>query len=183
MRAATIFALAQLLVAGLILAGAACGGEGSSCRSGDDCRGALECSGPNDPQVCGIPGTAECDADADCAADERCHAIDDPCSPDAVGSECRAPCSVGGCPEGFRCGGSGACETIPCDEGFACASHLACDPAAAQSGPVHERAHGCVVVACSSDDACTDVADGVGVCVNGSCQESPGSCVDVMLVP
>lgn len=168
------------LVAGLVLAIVSCGGgDDSSCRSSDECRGTLECAAPNDPQVCGVPANERCSSDADCDPSGRCHAVVDPCSPDGIGSECRPPCSDGGCGEGFVCGAGGACEAIACDEGWSCEPQQACDPVLAQSGPVHARAHGCVAIACSSDGECP----GGGACVNGVCQDDVGSCVEPMLVP
>lgn len=130
-------------------------------------------------QVCGIPARELCSEDGDCDGSTRCHAIADPCSPDGVGSECRAPCSEGGCGEGFRCGANGACEVIPCDEGTICADHEQCDASVAASGPVHARASGCVAIPCSEDGECP----AGGACVNGRCQSGPGSCVEPTQVP
>ena len=172
MRTPTLLALV------LVLALGAC--EGKPCDGSASCPGSLECAGPNDPQACGIPAMEQCSSDADCIDGGVCHAIPDACSPDGIGSECRLACTDGNCGEGFRCAASGACEAIPCDEGFVCDDHLACDPEAARTGPVHARAHGCVTIACSDDDACAMVS---GTCVNGFCQDGPGSCVAPELVP
>jgi hypothetical protein len=169
----------SLLLLGVTFASTACGSEGSECHVSEDCSGALECAGPSEPQVCGIPANEQCTADADCGADDRCHAIADPCSPDGVGSECRPQCSEGGCGEGFRCAASSACEAIPCDEDFACAGFEICDPSVAKTGPVHARAHGCVASICSDDSECPSD----GACVNGVCQEGPGTCVEPQAVP
>ncbi|WP_106391109.1 hypothetical protein [Enhygromyxa salina] len=169
----------QLAAAALVLLASACASEGSACRNSDQCGGSLECAGPNDPQVCGIPANEQCSSDADCDESSRCHAVDDPCSPDGVGSECRQPCTEGGCGEGFRCAASGACEVVPCDEGYDCPSYQTCDPSVPEQGPVHARAHGCVAIDCSDDAQCP----AGGACVNAVCHEGPGSCVEPQLVP
>ena len=155
----------------------ACSLEGGECRSSSDCAGSLECDGPSEPQVCGIPGNRQCSTDAECDPSMRCSAIYDPCSAEQIGSECRVPCTEDtGCAEaGLRCNADGACEAIPCDEGFACLSHEACDPKLGAS----RLAHGCVSISCSEDAQCPEQS----VCVNGSCQEGPGSCVEPSLVP
>ena len=170
-----------LLMVGLVLVEPACAGdEGSDCRTAADCRGELECAAPDAPQVCGIPGTAQCGDDLECGEGSVCHAIADPCSPDGVGSECRPPCSEGGCVEGFRCDPErAACVAIPCDDGWACASFEDCSPASPPETPVHARTHGCVAIACERDGDCS----GADACVLGVCQSGPGTCVEPMLVP
>jgi hypothetical protein len=170
---------ALLLAAVALLAGSS-GCSGSSCRSSKECAGDLYCAGPNDPPACGIPPRQLCATDADCSAGDVCHAIQDPCSPDGVGSECRPPCTAVSCGEGFRCNAAGACEPLPCDEGFSCPSHQKCDAAAAHgSGPVFDRAHGCVNISCSADSGCPSGK----ACVNGICQDGPGTCREAVAVP
>ena len=154
--------------------------EGGECRSSEECAGSLECAAPDAPQVCGIPATEECATDEDCGGGEmRCHAYPDPCSPDGVGSRCQIACSEGSCGEGFRCNDAGACEVVPCDEGYACPSYQTCDPSVPASGPVFDRAHGCVAIECADDGDCS--AD--GACVHSVCQSGPGSCVEPELTP
>jgi len=157
----------------LLLLSLSCGSEGSECRSSDDCRGELECAGPNDPPACGIPATIQCGGDGDCF-EQRCHAVLDPCSPDGIGTVCGPACVDGGCGEGLRCGAEGACEPIPCNEGDPCPGHQLCDAAAV--GPFTD---GCVTITCNDEGACPEG----GACVNGSCQDGPGSCTEVMLIP
>src|SRR5262245_23977964 len=66
------------------------GTEGDPCSSHDDCSGELYCSGPDDPAICGAAPQEDCATDADCLDGDVCHAIQDFCSPDGVGSQCRA---------------------------------------------------------------------------------------------
>src|SRR5262245_50318982 len=68
------------------------GGIGTPCRTGGECAMDLYCADSDDPPVCGIPPRQGCAADSDCQTGERCHAIDDSCSPDGIGSECRSAC-------------------------------------------------------------------------------------------
>jgi hypothetical protein len=175
--------MGRVLVAIVVLS--ACGGDpssgsdGSECRMPGDCDVGLACAGPNDPQACGIPPREGCAADADCTAADRCHVVADPCSPDGFGSECRPACSGDPeCGSGLRCS-SGACVAILCTAGFTCAAREACDPARITSAtPVFDRHHGCFPISCTSDAACTPRS-----CVNGSCQDRPGTCVVPVAVP
>jgi hypothetical protein len=154
-------------------------GVGAPCHGGTECAAELDCAGVNDPQVCGIPPREGCASDADCGAD-RCHAIDDPCSPDGIGSECRSPCDVidGSCGPGFTCD-AGACVAIRCDAGFACAGREVCDPSRITAAtPVFDRNHACFPVTCTDDAACNG-----RFCVNGTCQDALGSCQIPVAVP
>lgn len=172
-----------LIVAMVALGAWGCsdGGVGSACQSQGECAGGLGCAGPDDPPVCGIPARRTCTADT-CLADERCHAIVDACSANGIGSECGSPCSdERGCGEAFRCDEEGTCVPRSCTDGFACAAHEVCDPdAVSASAPIYERGHDCQVRACSDDGACADLGL---VCVNGRCQTSEGTCVEVVIVP
>lgn len=154
------------------------GGSGDACRTHGDCPLDEACAGVNDPQVCGIPPREGCTSDADCGG-ERCHVIADPCSPDGFGSECRPACT-GACGDGFRCD-AGACVAIRCDEGagVTCAGREVCDPARiTATTPAWDRGDACYAVACSDDSACGD-----RYCVNGTCQDEPGTCMTPVLVP
>lgn len=155
------------------------GCEGVGCHRSSDCTSGLTCVGPNDPRGCGVPPRQQCAATSDCSGGEVCFAIYDSCSPQGVGSECRAKCS-GSCEPGFRCNPAGACEPLPCDEGYKCPSHQRCDPAAAHaSGPVFQLTQGCVNVTCTADSECAAAQS----CVNGFCQQALGSCQKVYPVP
>jgi hypothetical protein len=160
--------------------GMSSGGEGSECRAAGDCDLGLACAGPNDPQPCGVPPREACAGDANCtAAGDRCHVIADSCSPDGFGSECRPACSGDPqCGEGMRCS-SGVCVAILCNAGFTCAAREVCDPGRISSAtPVFDRHHGCFPIACTSDEICAGRS-----CVNGSCQDRPGTCVVPVPVP
>ncbi|MFN0252742.1 MAG: hypothetical protein ACKV2T_38060 [Kofleriaceae bacterium] len=157
------------------------GGAGDECRSTANCDEELECSGPNDGPVCGVPAQEGCRSDLDCnVAGDACHAIFDPCSGDGIGSQCREPCVNDG-----DCGGPsftcdvGNCVARRCDAGFACQDREECDPVRiALTAPVFDQHHGCFAVACTLDDEC-----GERFCVNGTCQDTAGTCVEPMLVP
>lgn len=157
--------------------GLGCGRAGSACHNTADCAAGLSCAGPNDPHRCGIPPREECAASSDCTGGNLCQATADGCSEDGVGSQCGAPCAAS-CQAGFRCS-AGACEALPCDEGYACPAHQRCDPAAARSGPIHARAHGCVNIPCTADSGCAPGRS----CVNGFCQTGIGSCAQSIAVP
>ena len=167
-----------LVIAVLASCGDGLRGVNSDCRNTDDCAGDLECAGVNDPAVCGIAPHEDCIDDTACGAD-RCHAIIDPCSPDTIGSECRAACADDGeCGDGFRCD-LGACVAILCDAGFACAPRQICDIARiTPATPVFDRNHGCFEVACTADIGCGD-----RFCVNGTCQDDLGTCQQLVAVP
>ena len=155
------------------------GDVGAPCHGGGDCSADLACAGVNDPQVCGIPPREGCATDADCGGD-RCHAVDDPCSPDGIGSECRPACDLidGICGPGFTCD-AGACVAIRCDAGFACEGREVCDPSRiTATTPVFDRNHACFPVTCADDSACAG-----RFCVNGTCQDTLGSCEIPVAVP
>jgi len=174
--------IAIALVSVCALASCGSGGAGSDCRSSADCGDGLGCSGAGDPQVCGIAPREACATDLDCSpTNDRCHAIFDSCSFDGIGSECRAACTAdldcGGAGV-FRCD-AGACIAITCDQGFSCGAREVCDVTRITSNtPIYDRHHGCFAVTCSTDAECGD-----GFCVNGSCQDALGTCVEPMLVP
>lgn len=171
--------LSVIAVLQLLLCAACSGGPGSSCRSSGECTSGLACAGPDDPHACGIPPRQGCAATSDCQG-EVCSAIYDPCSPTGVGSECRPRCSGGSCAPGFRCNAGGACEPLPCDEGYRCPAYQRCDPAAAHAkGPVYRVTQGCVNIACTADAECPATR----VCVNGFCQDGPGTCRENIAVP
>jgi len=157
------------------------GGDGASCTSNDECQSGYYCRGPNQANACGIAPREQCAFDMDCPMGTVCHAIYDSCSPDGVGSECKASCSSISCETGFRCNAGGACEPVPCDEGFTCPSWQRCDSQVAHdmSLPVHARTSGCVNITCTDDKACP-----LGkVCVTGFCQDAAGSCQEDIAVP
>jgi hypothetical protein len=83
-------------------------------------------------------------------------------------------CDQGGpsCAEGFVCDPSSTTPTrcVPqsCDAGYECEPWLKCDPSKAAPG-----GHGCVVVACSTDQECS-----CGYCVTGVCQPTLGICYE-----
>jgi hypothetical protein len=160
---------------------AACSGHGSgaSCSDSTDCSGELECAGPNDPHVCGIPPREECPNDSGCQMPMRCHAIADGCSPDGIGSECRQACTNDfECGAGFRCA-TGACVAVLCNAGATCAPRQVCDPSRITAiTPVFDRTAGCFEVTCADGSTCNG-----RFCVNGTCQDSPGTCRTVMQVP
>jgi hypothetical protein len=160
---------------------AGCGGAGaagSPCNERADCVAGLECSGPDDGPGCGIAPREECTTDTDCQGG-RCDAIEDGCSADDVGSQCNPACTGDAeCGPGFACP-AGACVAILCDAGFTCAAREVCDPARIPTtAPVYDRHHGCFAVACSTDGECNGLT-----CVNGTCQDGPGTCAKPMLVP
>lgn len=161
-----------VLLSGIMAVTACGGGDGASCRTRTECATGYVCAGANDRRVCGIPPREACADNTRCGG-EICHAISDPCSPDGIGSECRAACTAISCGPGFRCNVQTSCEPIPCDEGATCPSHQRCDLAVAHAaGPVHARASGCVDIACTSDASCP-----AGTwCVNLRCQDGLGSC-------
>lgn len=171
----------------LVLALACTDGDSSSddsseaaiaCVSGTECPGDLACFGPNEPTACGVPPREQCSSNTDCGGD-ACSAIPDACSPDGVGSECRSAC--GTCDAGFTCT-DGACVATSCEvDPTVCAAHEICLPnSIVTTGPVHERHHGCSVLACGGDGDCTAAA---ASCVNGYCQTGPGECREVVAVP
>jgi hypothetical protein len=166
-----------LLVA-VLLSGCGGGGAGGDCHATADCKGDLECAGVNDGPACGIAPREQCADDGTCSGG-RCHAIGDPCSADAIGSECKPACT--GDPEcgaGFRCN-AGACVAVLCNAGFACAPREVCDPARIPAtAPVFDRHHGCFAVTCTGEADC-----GERFCVNGTCQDAVGACVVPMAVP
>lgn len=169
-----------LLIAALSACGCGGGGTGSACHADADCAAELACAGPNDRQACGIPPREECTSDADCTGvSGRCHLIGDPCSADGFGSQCRPACTGdAACGVGLRCD-AGACVAIACNAGFACANREVCDPARITAAtPVYDRHHGCFPIACSSDGECAGLS-----CVNGRCQDGPGTCVVPVAVP
>ena len=168
----------------VLLVLASCGGSGngvnSPCASRDDCNEGLGCMGPNDRQACGIPPREECMTDAQCTGGDRCHAINDACSADGVGSECKLACTGdGACGVGFRCD-NGACVAIACDAGFTCPQRQTCTPSMITTAlPVHARHHACFDVSCTDDDGC----GGRFSCVNGICQDGAGTCQEPIQVP
>lgn len=155
------------------------GGVGDHCRSSADCDEALDCAGADDAPVCGIAPREECSDDNGCSGGSVCHAIFDSCSADSIGSHCEVPCT--GDPEcgpDFVCD-AGHCVAQQCDAGFACEDREVCDPGRiGATAPVFDRHHGCFAVACATDDEC-----GARFCVNGTCQDAVGTCVEPMLVP
>lgn len=158
-------------------------GDGAECRSNDECTDpADECIGPDAPDVCGVPPVEECDSDMDCPMDTVCHALEDPCSLDGVGSECRAPCTSNqDCTADTECNmDDGTCDPIGCDNGFTCQEHEICDVESIDSeAPIHDQDHGCEIVSCDSDMDCPMDQ----FCVNGYCQTAVGVCGEPMLVP
>jgi hypothetical protein len=156
------------------------GGIGADCHSTDDCTVSLECAGADDPPVCGVAPREGCADDSNCPG-QRCHAIEDGCSADGIGSECRDACTTdpecGGA--GFRCD-AGACVAVTCEnDQFQCAPREVCDPSRiTASTPVFDRTHACFPVTCAIDGDCNG-----RVCVNGTCQDDLGTCVKPMLVP
>ncbi len=162
----------------LLAACSSTGTTGSTCAATADCATGLSCSGPNDFGGCGIAPREECDGDTGCPG-QRCHAIADSCSLDGIGAQCGPACtSDAACGAGFHCP-AGACVAIRCDAGFACAAREVCDPSRiAASAPVYDQHHGCFAVSCTSDDAC-----GARSCVNGVCQDGPGTCAKPIAVP
>lgn len=180
-RRGRVVALLALLGAGLLVAGCS-EASGGSCRNDDDCASDLVCLDPDPSPACGIPPREGCASSSDCASGLVCHAIQDTCSPDGVGSECRPPCAGdAACGEGFRCSGSdGACIAVQCTEGTACRAFQRCDIAAIPAGaPVHARHHGCASIPCDDDGACPSGM----ACVNGVCQSGPGTCGELVAVP
>jgi hypothetical protein len=161
-------------------AGSAPTGDDDDCASIADCADGEECLGPNAPQVCGIGPQEGCASSADCGTGTACHAVPDDCSPDGIGSQCGAPCDAAyqGCAEDFTCT-DGACVADSCADGFPCPSHQACDPSTSGvETPVYDHTHGCVDMTCADDGGCP-----LGACVNGICQDGPGSCVVPVAVP
>ncbi len=154
-------------------------GDTVACRSTQECRPTAsgeerQCEGPNAFVPCGIAPHEKCVSDLECLDGDLCHAVDDVCSPDHVGSECRPACGQEApCDPGFRCNVDGRCEAIPCDEGYACESHQRCDPAVIPAAaPIFDRHHGCNNQTCSDDGDCP-----AGMfCVSDMCQESLGVC-------
>lgn len=183
MKAFAITVVALLVACGGGRGGGGNGGVGDECSTSNDCNDELGCSGPNDGPVCGIPPREGCGSDLDCnpGGSDRCHAIEDPCSADGIGSECRPLCTIDGdCGGGFRCD-AGACVALACDAGFfTCQAREDCDPSRIAPGtPVFNRHHGCFAVNCANDDEC----DAQFFCVNGTCQDDVGVCAEPMLVP
>jgi hypothetical protein len=152
---------------------------GSDCSASADCAAELGCLGPDDGRVCGVAPREECAADDACADGQRCSAIDDPCSRDTVGSQCRPACTEStACGAGFRCD-NGACVAIACNAGYACPTHQVCDPARiAAATAAYDRHHGCFDVACNADAECAGL-----YCVNGICQTGAGTCQEPIAVP
>jgi hypothetical protein len=166
----------------LIFIGCGDGSAGSECHSTRDCdvHSGLACVGQTDHGGCGIPPRQDCSGDVDCnGVAQRCHAILDSCSPDGIGSECRPACAQDGeCGSDLRCD-AGACVAISCAAGFACAGREVCEPARIPaSAPVYDRHHGCFLVTCAADSEC-----GSRFCVNGSCQDLLGTCMEPQQVP
>jgi hypothetical protein len=148
---------------------------GGSCRSRADCAGGqLLCVGPEE-RACGLASREECEFNSDCVdmLDGRCHATADACSPDGIGSLCEeGPCTPTSCGVGFICQ-NGGCVPQRCNEGFACLPFEECDPRSIDdTGPAHALTHGCVPIACTTDEACPEPA----VCVNDRCQTGLGTC-------
>ena len=158
---------------------AACsGGEADECRSTADCSGELECAGVNGGPVCGIAPLEQCSSDLDCSGGTVCHATFDPCSADQVGSSCGEPCVEDlDCGQTFECD-AGNCIATSCDAGFACAGREECAPDQIASTAVFDQHHGCFAVTCSSDADC-----GERFCVNSTCQDAAGACVEAVAVP
>jgi hypothetical protein len=160
--------------AGVDAGGAIADAGDGSCRESADCAASSElCFGPSDV-FCGIPPQVECQDDAACGEGRVCHAIEDSCSGDGIGATCGAPCDATSCQGDFACGTSGRCEAIPCGgAGVACRASELCDPTSiVTDGPVDERTHGCVAIACANDATCPATT----FCVNGRCQDGVGSC-------
>jgi hypothetical protein len=148
---------------------------GGSCRSSTDCGSGLSCVGPEE-SACGIPPQQECDFNSDCAGepgtDFRCHAQSDACSRDGTGSVCGDACEPTSCGVGFICQ-NGGCVPQRCNDGFQCSPSEECEPSSIDgSAPAHALTHGCVPIACSSDQACPNDT----VCVNERCQVGLGTC-------
>jgi hypothetical protein len=171
-----------LLVTALLIALVACGNgtAGETCSRSSDCASGLECAGPDDFTGCGIAPQRQCSATTDCVAGEVCHAVADSCSDTGIGSRCGPACTATDCDAGFRCNATGACEPVPCDQEFSCAAPRVCDASTAGgTGPVYTQTHGCVVIACTTDDGCA--AD--EACVNETCQTGPGACMRAVAIP
>src|SRR5690349_1563761 len=109
-------ALVVLAACGHGSGGFGLGQIGDECRSSQECADMLFCAGADDPPVCGIAPREGCRDDTDCPG-QRCHAIDDSCSADGIGSECRDACTTDGeCGASFHCA-SGACTANSCGDG------------------------------------------------------------------
>jgi hypothetical protein len=177
----SVIGVKHLVATWLVVAacGGGSGGDGEVCASIADCEDGLACAGVNDGPVCGIAPREECASDAECFGGSVCQAVLDPCSADGIGSACEQPCNGDAdCGETFTCD-AGHCIAVPCDAGFMCAGREACEPSRITSAtPVFDRHHGCFAVACSTDDEC-----GERFCVNGTCQDDTGSCVEPLAVP
>jgi hypothetical protein len=148
---------------------------GGACLGPNDCADGLSCVGPEE-RLCGVRPQEECEFARDCVgefgANLRCHAQPDPCSPDGIGSACAEACEGAGCEVGFVCQ-NGSCVPQRCNDGFQCSPTEECDASSIDgSGPAHAVTHGCVPIACTSDEPCPEDA----VCVNGRCQTGAGTC-------
>jgi hypothetical protein len=117
-----------------------------------------------------------------------------------LAAQCKASCTVTGCPGGETCLSDGTCAATTCDQGFACPSGFHCDPQAGgyciegnstaqcgqacgadttlTTGPLGQLAlvahRFCVPDACMSDEDCGDA-----FCINGLCSAVRGRCSSI----
>jgi hypothetical protein len=155
----------------------ACDGRGGECRTQGDCDAPEECIPPEqDDPVCGMGCQVENSCPEDrCPEEQVCVEYLGLCCGygATLSSKCVPACPASPCAAGETCDASGRCVADSCTAGFTCRAHFVCD----ESNPGADF-HGCSRGACTHDSGC----DG-GVCVDGRCFDSAGTCAEPELVP
>jgi len=115
----------------------------------------------------GMVAPRDCESDAGCSDGDVCeeYLASGPCT-GGLGSRCVPDCRIEDMCVDATCDALGHCIPLECPREFECAVNQDCSP-----GNAAADANGCVVRSCTTGSECD-----CGACVNGSCQDGPGTC-------